>query len=230
MTCPFCFESHHTLGLKGIDRVILNELMVVGSGVRYCVCPTCGSSDRDRLIYIYLLEIFRLLDDRNIKVLHVAPERIIYEIFKRILSTNYIVGSLSPHEYPFVKGFKQFDLRKTHFENDCFDLIICNHVLEHITEEKDAINELKRILKPTGTCILQVPIALGLEKTIEGEAQDSNEREKRYGQSDHVRLYGKDYAQRLKGYDLRVTTYNLYKEYSEYGINQLEDIYIVQKY
>ena len=82
--------------------------------------------------------------------------------------------------------------------DDSFDAIICNHVLEHVDDDRQAMAELFRVLGPGGWAILQVPISRRLERTLEDPGlSDPSERERRFGQKSHVRLYGSDYAERL---------------------------------
>src|SRR5690606_22376202 len=156
--------------------------------------PSCYSLDRERLVYVYLVDYFKVFKKRNLHILHIAPERNIYGFLSKARLPSYLVGSLYSRQYPFVKDFLTVDITRTRFSNDSFDLIICNHVLEHIPEESLALNEIRRILKTGGEAILQVPIAYGLEKTLEDRSIISPaERLRQYGQKDHVRLYGCDY-------------------------------------
>lgn len=121
------------------------------------------------------------------------------------------------------------DLTRIPFRDHSFDAILCNHVLEHIPADRRAMKELRRVLKPDGWAILQVPVSG--EKTFEDAAiQSPEDRERCFGQSDHVRVYGKDYAERLKaaGFEVHVDPWasELAEEEARYlGLNQKEDIY-----
>jgi SAM-dependent methyltransferase len=92
------------------------------------------------------------------------------------------------------------DLCHLPFLGDSFDAVLCSHVLEHVEDDRRAMRELLRTLRPDGWAILQVPLATTLERTLEdSKVVDPQERRLRFGQSDHVRLYGQDYFDRLRG-------------------------------
>jgi SAM-dependent methyltransferase len=98
------------------------------------------------------------------------------------------------------------DLTEMQFADDEFDVIICNHVLEHIPDDRTAMAELLRVLRPGGFAVLLVPDPHKLERTIEDPDAPPEERARRFGQADHVRLYGADYEDRLKeaGFGVRI--------------------------
>lgn len=132
--------------------------------------------------------------------------------------------------YEFVSNFIEFDLTSSPFEDQAFDLIICNHVLEHISDEGLAIREIQRLMTSQGIAILQVPIAKKLDTTFEDtEIRTSSDRLNHYGQEDHVRLYGTDYKSRLERYGLSVAQINIYNKYERFGINEKEDIFIASE-
>ena len=122
------------------------------------------------------------------------------------------------------------DVLNIPFDPNYFDLIICNHVLEHIQNDIDAMKELFRVLKLNGKAILQVPISKNSEKTFEDfSVTDPKERENIFGQFDHVRIYGQDYTKRLESVGFSVECINISKEFSKYGLAIDEDIFIVTK-
>jgi ubiquinone/menaquinone biosynthesis C-methylase UbiE len=127
------------------------------------------------------------------------------------------------------------DITKLNFKNNTFDLIICNHVLEHIIDDRTAMNEIYRVLKKDGIGILQVPIDKNLEKTYEDNTLVSKkQRAEHFGQYDHVRVYGKDYKNRLEdsGFTVNLIDYtNEIKddEITKYGLIKGELIPIVKK-
>ena len=127
------------------------------------------------------------------------------------------------------------DITKLNFKNNTFDLIICNHVLEHIIDDRTAMNEIYRVLKKDGIGILQVPIDKNLEKTYEDNTLVSKkQRAEHFGQYDHVRVYGRDYKNRLEdsGFTVNLIDYtNEIKddEISKYGLIKGELIPIVKK-
>jgi SAM-dependent methyltransferase len=92
------------------------------------------------------------------------------------------------------------------FRDGAFDALLCHHVLEHVPDDRAAMRELRRVLRPGGWAILQSPIRSRLEATLEDPAvTDPRERERLFGQRDHLRQYGRDYADRLRaaGFEVR---------------------------
>jgi ubiquinone/menaquinone biosynthesis C-methylase UbiE len=116
------------------------------------------------------------------------------------------------------------------FEDNYFDLIICNHVLEHIPNDIDAMKEIYRVLKKGGEAILQVPISKNSEITFENfSITEPKEREIVFGQFDHVRIYGQDYPTRLEKSGFKPQRINISKKYEKYGLNLDEDLFIGRK-
>lgn len=194
MNCPICNHETNEFLPGGINEEVLQKLKVIGGGYRNNVlCPTCQSSDRERLIYMYLHNIIEIPKKNNYKILHFAPERNTRKYLKSFDNIKYLSADAFRKDVD-----KNIDATQIPEEDNTFDLIICNHVLEHILDDKKAMSEILRVLKPYGTAILQVPISLELEKTFEDltiiEAED---RLKIFGQEDHVRIYGKDYPLKL---------------------------------
>jgi SAM-dependent methyltransferase len=142
------------------------------------------------------------------RVLHVAPETALSTIIKRqLVSIDYVTADLHPEHYDAALKVVRADLTNLPWDANSFDLVICNHVLEHIPNDTKAISELYRVTKQKGLSILQVPIARKLRTTIEDPAvQCSIERERRFGQGDHCRIYGADYSDRLRaaGFDVEI--------------------------
>ena len=156
------------------------------------LCPGTLSLERHRLLWLYLKENTKLLE-KNISVLHVAPEIIFIKKFKKIVNWNYVSIDLkSP-----LADIKA-NIYNLPFKENSFDLILCNHVLEHVEDDYKALNELYRVIKNKGTLIAQVPIDKNLKKTFEDkEIIDPRDRNKYFGQYDHVRVYGLDFYTRL---------------------------------
>ncbi|SUZ80169.1 uncharacterized protein METZ01_LOCUS33023 [marine metagenome] len=128
------------------------------------------------------------------------------------------------------------DIHNMPFENNVFDIVLCNHVLEHVKDDILALKEIRRVLKKGGYSILQVPFYHPLQnKTLEDKSIiDPLEREKKYGQSDHVRKYGKDYNKRLTSIGFKVDENNYINKLSEdlkikYGLSKNEIIFIATK-
>ena len=168
------------------------------------LCPNCHSLERHRLYYLYLLN--KIDTNKNLKVCHFAPEKSISKLFFMFKNIEYISCDIRPEAAMQVQ-----DITKTTFEDNTFDIIFCSHVLEHIEDDKKAMRELLRILKPDGFALLQVPLyrehnGIKLETTYEDFSITSpEERTIAFGQDDHVRKYEKmDYLKRLNnaGFDV----------------------------
>jgi len=156
------------------------------------LCPGTLSLERHRLLWLYLKEKTKFLE-KNISVLHVAPEIIFMKKFKKIVNWNYVSIDLkSP-----LADIKA-NIYNLPFKDNSFDLILCNHVLEHVENDYKALNELYRVIKNKGMLIAQIPLDKNLKKTFEDkEIINRRERKKYFGQYDHVRVYGLDFYTRL---------------------------------
>lgn len=157
------------------------------------LCPNCLSLERHRIIWLYLKEKTDFFTSKA-KMLHIAPELCFIDRFEGLENLEYITADI---ESPLAKV--KMDVHDIPFENNSIDIIFCNHVLEHVKDDIKALSEMKRVLKPGGWAILQIPFFFPLkEKTYEDASiTDPKEREKAFGQDDHVRMYGKDYGDRL---------------------------------
>ena len=174
------------------------------------LCPGTLSLERHRLLWLYLERETNFLSS-NLKVLHVAPEQVFYKKFKKLKNWEYFTFDLNS-PIADIKG----DLISTNFKDEYFDLIICNHVLEHIEDDKSALDEMYRILKYNGISILQVPINVERENTFEDLSIKSKiQREKYFGQYDHVREYGLDFKDRVEQAGFKVEMINYSKKISQ---------------
>lgn len=157
------------------------------------LAPGTLSLERHRLLWLYLKNETTFFT-KKLKVLHFAPEQAFYKRFRKLENIDYTTTDLNS-PIADVKA----DICNLPFDDNNYDFIICNHVLEHIIDDHQAMKELYRILKPGGTAILMVPYNEKLEKTFEDpNITDPKERAKVFGQYDHVRIYGRDYFDRLK--------------------------------
>jgi len=193
------------------------------------LCPRCLSLERHRLIWLYLQSETELFT-KPTKMLHIAPEQSFYKRFKKIETLTYHTGD---PESPIADY--HFDIHSIPFENNTYDFVMCNHVLEHAEDESKATSEIYRVLKPGGWAILQVPINLAFDQTYEDASiTDSKEREKHFGQYDHVRWHGKDYGTRLGKSGLKVDELNFVDHFSTEEIERMrlpqnEILYIARK-
>jgi SAM-dependent methyltransferase len=166
------------------------------------VCPVCGSFERHRLIWLFLVERTDLFSNYPKKMLHIAPENCFVERLSRLSHLEYVTGDL------FEKAMVKLDITNICFPDNHFDVIYCSHVLEHVPDDHRAMSELCRVLKPDGWAILQVPIQG--DKTFEDwTILEPKDREIAFGQSDHVRVYGADFKDRLEkaGFHVQVIPY-----------------------
>lgn len=219
--CPFCNKSYSKLMSCGSRLKIFKDKKIIGGGRRKnSVCPNCMSYDRERLIYIFLKEK-KLLNKKGLKVLHVAPEKNLQRVFNKMGIENISVDLESP------LADIRMDITNITYPDNSFDAIICNHILEHIPHDIVAIKELYRVLKKGGWAILQVPFSLVLPKTYENEKiVNFKDRQKFFGQKDHVRIYGKDYVERLKSGGFKVDYIKLGNKLSErYALNKGEGFF-----
>ncbi|XRG98466.1 methyltransferase domain-containing protein [Salinimicrobium sp. TIG7-5_MAKvit] len=166
--------------------------------------PSTLSLERHRLLWLYLKDHTTFFTAPH-KVLHFAPEQAFYKRFRKLNNLHYTTTDLNS-PLADVKA----DICDLPFEDNSFDFILCNHVLEHIPDDTKAMQEIYRILSPGGTAILQIPQDLNREKTFEDDSiTDPAERAKIFGQYDHVRVYGRDYFDKLREVGFRVEEVNL---------------------
>jgi SAM-dependent methyltransferase len=188
-------------------------------------CPRCGSLERHRMLWLYLQERTDFFTER-LAVLHIAPEKIFQDAFQQLPNLDYVSADLcSP------LAMIRMDITDTPFDAATFDVIICSHVLEHVPDDRMAMSELHRVLKPEGWAILQVPIDSGRSTTFEDPSiTDPAERKRLFGQDDHVRWYGRDYPDRLTAAGFYVSVEAFGRELPREkalrcGIVQNEDVY-----
>lgn len=156
-------------------------------------CPRCGSLERHRLLWLYLKEKTSLSSDR-LRVLHIAPEPCFARALTRMSNLEHITADLHS---PTVSI--RFDVTDIPYPDGYFDVILCNHVLEHVEDDAAAMHELRRVCRPGGWAILQVPINPELDETFEDPSVVTPiDRMRAFGQHDHVRSYGRDYPVRLR--------------------------------
>lgn len=167
---------------------------VVGSNLDAFECPRCGSHDRERHLYLYLEATGLLSDMTGRRVVHFAPEARLSRKIALTKPADYIQCDLSPSK-PTVR---RVDLMEMPFANASVDVLIANHVLEHVRDDIAALREIDRVLTPNGIAILQTPYSRLLQSTWEDAGLSSPEaRLHAYGQEDHVRLYGRDIFERF---------------------------------
>ena len=161
--------------------------------------PSTLSLERHRLLWLYLKNETNFFS-APIKILHFAPEQAFYKRFKKLKNLNYVTTDLNS-PLADVKA----DICNLPFQDNEFDMILCNHVLEHIPNDTKPMHELYRVMKVGGMGIIQIPQDLNREFTFEDNTiTDKNERAKLFGQYDHVRVYGRDFFDKLRSIGFKV--------------------------
>lgn len=193
------------------------------------LCPSCLTLERHRLMWLFLKNKTNFFTD-ELKVLHVAPELCFIDRFESLSNLDYITGDI---ESPLAKV--KMDLHDIPFDDNTFDVTFCNHVMEHVEDDIQCMRELHRVLKPGGWAIIQSPMNLSMPKTYEDKTiTDPSEREKAFGQNDHLRMFGRDYKDRLMkgGFDVTEEDYALEIDDNlrmRYALPEDEIIYFCKK-
>lgn len=186
--CPICDRRFRTFLSAGDPRRQRNNVR----------CPRCDSLERHRLLWLYLqreTNFFKMPQ----RVLHFAPEHCFNERFRGLSNIEYVTADLDAS-----RAMMSMDITDITFPDESFDYVFCLHVLEHVPDDAKAMAELCRIMRPGGMAIIMVPM-LG-DVTVDEEIGDSVEtRNERFGQPDHVRLYGADITARLEKAGFNVT-------------------------
>lgn len=168
---------------------LMKALNVIGSDLDNFSCPICYSHDRERHQWLYWQSVNLVEKMHNASILHFAPETHLAKKIKNLKFKIYIKADL----HPTSKDIKKIDLLAMPFSNNIFDIVIANHILEHVNDLQQALSEIHRVLKPNGWAILQTPYSSCLQQTWEDQGiQTVCQRLIAYGQEDHVRLFGKD--------------------------------------
>jgi len=197
------------------------------SGIR---CPRCDSHPRHRLLWLFLQNDCQQLFEENLSLLHIAPEFCFLRRFRKMANLRYVTGDLVS---PLADS--RFDLTLIPFADGTFDVIFCNHVLEHVSDDRPAIRELYRVMKPGGWGILQVPVEPGRTVTFEDDSITTPvERARHFGQHDHVRSYGADYPERLRAAGFAVQAIDHVQTFAVsrlkyYGLLPAETIYLCRR-
>lgn len=215
--CPIC-------------KTKLNVFMPYGANIRKNAdCPICHSKERHRFLWLYFEK--NNIFDRCGKILHFAPEKFFYDKFSSLPNIDYWPADI--RKLPTVRTV--VDITDIPFSDSNFDVIICNHVLEHVTNDQKAISELYRVLSPNGVAFINVPIDMKRATTLENSEYNTPElRFKYYGQHDHVRLYGRDFPRMLEKAGFLVDEVHCAANMSssmiyKYGLSQDGVMYVCKK-
>lgn len=203
---------------------------IIGSDLDNFSCPRCGSTDRERHLLLYLRQLGLLEQLHGARILHFAPERKLSELIRAQQPAQYLRGDLFPTQADIVR----LDMEAIDAADASFDIVIANHVLEHVSDDLRALSELHRVLVPGGRAILQTPYAAGNAQTQQGQASDASTRLALYGQEDHVRLFGNDIFERFAsvGFKPEVADHPAVLAHIDagiYGVNQREPCMLFRK-
>lgn len=216
VNCPICQKHYRSFLPYGRINPRPNAL-----------CPSCLSLERHRLIWLYLKEKTNFFST-SLDVLHIAPEHCFIKPFEKQHGSKYITADI---ESPLAKV--KMDIHQIPFSESHFDVVLCNHVLEHVQDDIKAMSEIKRVLRPGGWAIMQVPFFSPVpDVTIEDPTIiNPREREKAFGQDDHVRKFGKDYPERIARTGLQPVADDFATtiDAKRFGVSAAEIIYIGRK-
>ncbi|UGB38983.1 class I SAM-dependent methyltransferase [Frateuria soli] len=173
---------------------LMRALHMVGSDLDHFACPRCGANDRDRHLRLYFERCGIAERLSGARILHFAPEAPLMAWIATMQPALHVLADL----YPARQGIQRINLEAIPFKNGTFDVVIANHVLEHVGDLDSATSEIARVLAPGGIAILQTPWCRGLAATLDDPGvQSSDARLQLYGQEDHVRLFGRDVYARI---------------------------------
>jgi len=223
--CPICESHFKQFATYGVDKRINAR------------CLNCNSLERHRLLWKYLNDKINYDNNGRFKMLHFAPQRKFLKKFSNDPNIDYTPCDLNPETYEYynIHKIEKVDVMDIPHEDNLFDVVICNHVLEHVTDYRLAMSELFRVMKKGGWGIFQVPQDYDLATTYEDDSiTDPKEREKAFGQFDHLRVFGRDYKDELEKVGFKVTEDDYVNSFSEedikrFGFLRSERIYFCSK-
>lgn len=197
-------------------------------------CPGCYSTDRNRQLWLTLKPLIGDTE-KSFRLLHVAPEKPLSNQLIKMRNIRYSAIDKFEKGYKYPSYVKEMDLTNLQFGNDTFDLFLCSHVLEHIADDRTAMKELYRVLKPGGDGYIMIPYFPELETTLEDFSINTPDmRKKIFGQADHVRKYGRDFTLKLQNAGFEVETISFENSYTheqkvKMGLLNAETFFHVRK-
>lgn len=196
--CPICNQAVDRFspyrGGWAEAPALMRTLCVVGSDLDNWACPSCNSHDRERHLYLYLKRLHLLDRFAGAAVLHFAPEKRLSRLLAQLKTARYVKADL----FPSADDIQKVDMLNICFPDESFDIVLANHVLEHVGDDRRGTEEIRRVLRPGGFAILQTPYSERLHATWEDPGIDDDEaRNAIYGQEDHARLFGRDIFDRF---------------------------------
>ena len=235
--CKVCGAGVRRLSDTGYGFEVLERLQVVGGLRRFAdQCPICHSSSRERLIWFWMTDGGKgLRFPKRTRTAHFAPEKGLSKRLSSALSPTYTAYDFEPSRYRHLDRVEQADLTALKMGDGSIDLLICNHVIEHVFDVPKALGEIRRVLSDDGVAILQVPIALKLDETIELPIESTpQERIDLLGQDDHLRLFTQDgYVTALEQAGLKVELFDAFEADSdlatEWMLDPFEKLHLCRK-
>lgn len=225
--CALCGAYFDEFVETGLQSPLTESREIIGMGRVKDMCPVCSGRARTRLILLYLQEQV-LAGDGKINILHFAPEYPLQSWIKMHSGVSLTMCDLMPDVYGLIKNVEQADITNLPYDDGAFDFVICSHVLEHVPDDKKALSELYRVMVPGGRAILLAPFAIDGKGTDEDPSvTDEIERERRFGQSDHIRIYERDdFLDRIRDAGFAVSLFDPFAEHpqlaKEMDLNPLE--------
>jgi len=198
---------------------------------RNVMCPNCFSLERHRLLYDYLKTQTDIFSGGK-HILHFAAEKCLAKVLEK--NNDYLTADLMNQFIHLIEVKPKYIMSVTNisFDDNLFDYVICNHVLEHVQNDILAISQIYSVLKPGGQAILQVPINFSSKITLEEISLTRKERRMLYGSPDHIRYYAEgDYLERLSsaGFSVAIADYEFSDDIDKHKIDQDEKIYLIRK-
>lgn len=218
--CPLCGRRYRKMLPYGYVTQRENAL-----------CPHCLSLERHRLLWLFLERETTLFQSLP-KLLHIAPEVCLMRHLKPHYNSSAESYQTADLESPLAD--LHFDIQQIPLQDESFEVVICNHLMEHVEDDRKAMRELNRILKKGGWGVLLSPVDLTRQTTFEDDSiTDPKERTRIFGQYDHRRLYGNDFAERLReaGFEVEDVDYAARltaEERSRYALTE-DHIYFIRK-
>jgi SAM-dependent methyltransferase len=197
------------------------------------LCHTCHSLERHRLVYLYLKNKTTFFDGQNLDILHFAPEKCLHDVIRKHPQLHYQTADLMTTYIDAIGVMPDHVMSVTDikFADETFDVVLCNHVFELVSDDAQGMREIFRVLKPNSYAIIQAAVNNQLEKTAETAHLSGEERKRIAGAHQHVRRYGRDYRQRLAaaGFEVEVSDYVQQLDAKRYGLMPHEDVYVCWK-
>ena len=226
--CDICGSEFLRFLPGGSKDLFFEKWHIIGGGYREnYICPKCGSIDRERWLK-YVLNHEKILEKGG-RLLHFAPEGSISQLIKTYTGRiDYYSCDIVPS-----RAMHCMDITNLLFGDAVFDIVICNHVLEHIIDEKRAVEEIKRVMRNDGTFIFSFPICTDKLTFEDTSITNPDDRRTYYGQEDHVRLYGSDFKERFEKYGFDISIFTPYQEMDDDEIEKngfiKDDVILIAK-